>query len=184
MPRLNSQFHNDSHAVAVLRAHHSFTRFKAAAVEARRAGLGIVLNPLHRVFTLDISSDTLRWVWTLMMSEFELEEWPADRVLFELANEPGNFNNHSVARGRARFVDLLPPLLAQIAHAQPPRVMVLGGEMGYRDDYMGGTDFVNSGPALVRDAAALLALARRHTASNLSPPSTSTGRAILQPRHA
>ena len=93
-PGSTRSFRNDSHAVASLRAHHSFQKFKTAATEALHAGLGLVLNPLHKVFTLDVNADTLRWVWMLMVSEFGLD-WPSDRVVFELANEPGNFNNHS-----------------------------------------------------------------------------------------
>lgn len=157
-PGATRQFTNDAHAVRVLRRSMHFTRFKVAAVAAQRAGLRLVLNPMSRLYTLDVSTSTLRWVWRAMLAEFDSAAWPTDSVVFEMCNEPGNWNNHSVADGR-RFVDLLPQLLALVRATQPSRVMVVGGEMGYRGDHASGTAYVNSGPALVLDSPRLRQLA-------------------------
>ena len=159
-PGATRQFDSDTQAVDLLRRSAHFFRFKAAASAARQAGLRIVLNPMQQLHTLEVSAATLRWVWMAMLSEFSTHEWPAESVVFELVNEAGNFQNHSVS---GRFVELLPALLRLISSAQPSRVMIVGGEMGFRADFeTEGKVFVNSGPALVLDAPHIAALATRH----------------------
>ena len=158
-PGATRRFKNDSLAVATLRRSRHFTRFKASAEAARRAGLAVVLNPMHKLHTLEISADTLRWVWLAMLAEFaDATLWPTDRVVFELVNEPGNYHNHTTS---TRFVELLPQLLSLVATAQPERALIVGGEMGYR---AGGdpNDFVNSGPAIILDAPHIKRLAHRY----------------------
>lgn len=159
-PGATRRFDSDTQAVDLLRRSVHFERFKAAASAAQQAGLAIVLNPMQQLHTLEVSASTLRWVWMAMLAEFSTAEWPAERVVFELVNEPGNFQNHSVSGGR--FVEMLPALLRLISSAQPSRVMIVGGEMGSRADFEGGRKFVNSGPALVLDAPTIAALAARH----------------------
>lgn len=158
-PGSTHHFVDDSDAVAAIRRTRQFARFKSAATAARDAGLGLVLNPMHQLYTLEVSADTLKWVWLAMLAEFDSASWPTERIVFEVVNEPGCYNNHSVGgAGCGRFVDLLPPVLALLRGAQPSRVLMLGGEMGFREPRSG--EFVNSGPALIRDAPALRRLAR------------------------
>ena len=106
-----------------------FTSYVRAARRVLRAGLKLVLNPLHWKFMLQIDQRTLQLFWGAMLREFNTTDFPVDRVAFEMANEPGNWNRWSVEN---RAMDLLPGFAAQVSAAQPERVLVLpAGEMGW-----------------------------------------------------
>ena len=175
----------EEEAVAALRRTRAMAELKAAAHAARRAGLSAVLNPMHRLHTLQVRADTLRWVWSAMLLEFDEGAFPSDGLVFELVNEPGNYHNHTVVG--SRWVDMLPDVLELIARAQPKRVVIVGAEMGRRTDQPSAAaagfvrtradlyssavataaassraiDFVNSGPALAMDAASIADLGKR-----------------------
>lgn len=198
-PAATKEFQSDAEAVRLLRRSRFMHELKEAAEAARRAGLKSVINPMHRLFTLEVRPDTLRWVWSAMLLEFDEATFPPSDHAFELTNEPGNYHNHTVVG--ARFIDMVPALLHRIAASQPSRVVIVGGEMGRRVDdertaHAGPTDgnshdakresrlegghaihpseharaaasnvgieFVNSGPALIRDASHVRRLARRY----------------------
>lgn len=161
-PGSTRRFDDDTKAVSAIRSSRHFLRFKAAAEAARATGLGLVLNPMSQLYTLDVSASSLRWVWLAMLAEFNSSAWPTERVVFELVNEPGNYNNHTVSASRGRFVDLLPAVLQLIRREQPSRVLIIGGEMGYRADAPRRGEFINSGPALILDAPAIAAARRYH----------------------
>ena len=58
-----------------------------AARRVLRAGLKLVLNPLHWKFMLQIDQRTLQLFWGAMLREFNTTDFPVDRVAFEMANE-------------------------------------------------------------------------------------------------
>jgi len=160
-PGKTRSFENSDEAISRLKSSKQFIGLAAAAHAAKLHGLVAILNPLHQLFTLALNPDVLRWVWTTMIREFDEKAFPTDAFIFELANEPGNFNNHSIADGRL-WVDLIPAVLRLISVAQPTRVMIVGGEMGFRRDVLNVQDFTNSGPALSLDAPYLVSLAHKY----------------------
>ena len=191
-PGATRHFANDAEAVSSLRRSRHMRELKAAVMAAQRVGLPAVINPMHRLFTLEVKPDTLRWVWSAMLLEFTEAAFPPEDFVFELTNEPGNYHNHSVVGGS--YVAMLPALLHRIAASQPSRVCIVGGEMGRRLNqgplpHGGGTggagggsasstngdaylaraaasnpslEFVNSGPGLIRDATHVHRLGERY----------------------
>ena len=65
-----------------------FSDLKAAAVHALNAGLHVVLNPLHRRHRVEVTTETLRWVWKAMVQAFPIKDFPIDRVAFQMVNDP------------------------------------------------------------------------------------------------
>ena len=193
-PGSTRNFSSDADAIHVLRRSKFMRELKSAALAARAANLSAVINPMHRLYTLEVTRETLHWVWNAMLLEFDETNFPSERYVFELTNEPGNYHNHTVVGGS--FVDFVPPILHRIQQLQPRRVTIVGGEMGRRLDRpssssSGGSssgsgggsksgayssaaaraaasssvlEFVNSGPALIRDATHIRRAAQRHAA--------------------
>lgn len=135
-----SGLRDDAHVVRMLRRQPGYTDFVAAAQEALRAGLRLVLNPMHRLLTLEVrgrthstrtfgrsellknphwqvNARTLRWVWTAMLLDFTLQRFPPSRVAFELVNEPGNTTSASLAGGS--WISLISELAERIGAASP-----------------------------------------------------------------
>ena len=159
---------SDDDAIAMARerilADPGFARYKRAAQLVLSSGLRLVLNPLHKKWMLTLDVRTLQLFWGVMAAEFDAVAFPPDRVAFEMANEPGNWNTWHVDN---RAMDFLPNFVRQIGRAQPNRVLILpAGEMGYPRCGPDGpaAHFVQSWQAAVGDGA--IAFARYAHASH------------------
>ena len=136
----------------------TFALYKQAAADALSSGLSVVLDPLHVGFGLVLDAELLAAFWGAVLLEFDEVTFPPASVAFEMANEPGNaWGRHRV---RGRLSSLYRGWVEQVRRAQPSRVLVLPGELGFRCDGLGGGHSLSSSAALLADAAQLSSLAR------------------------
>ena len=105
-----------------------FVNYKRSARAVLRQGMRLVLNPMHKKWTATISETLVRRFWSAMLLEFDTDAFPIDRVAFEAVNEPGNWNSWAVAD---RAEDVLLGFANAVHAAQPGRVLILPGEMGF-----------------------------------------------------
>jgi len=145
-------------AHALMTADPTFALYKQAAADALSSGLSVVLDPLHVGFGLVLDAELLAAFWGAVLLEFDEVAFPPASVAFEMANEPGNaWGRHRV---RGRLSSLYRGWVEQVRRAQPSRVLVLPGELGFRCDGLGGGHSLSSSAALLADAAQLSSLAR------------------------
>ena len=144
-------------AHALMTADPTFALYKQAAADALSSGLSVVLDPLHVGFGLVLDAELLAAFWGAVLLEFDEVAFPPASVAFEMANEPGNaWGRHRV---RGRLSSLYRGWVEQVRRAQPSRVLVLPGELGFRCDGLGGGHSLSSSAALRADAAQLSSLA-------------------------
>lgn len=109
-----------------------FWRLWLAAKAAVDAGLHVVLNPFHQRMLVDVSHETVRWVWAAVLQEFLVEDFPVDSVVFEMVNEPANWTHANVV---GNWTSIVHDWVAQVRRVQPDRMLLLTGVQGMR----GGT---------------------------------------------
>lgn len=127
-------------------ARRAFWRLWLAAKAAVDAGLQVVLNPFHQRTLVEVSSTTVRWVWAAVLQEFSVDDFPVDRVAFEMVNEPANWTHATVVG--TDWPSLVHQWVAQIHKAQPDRRLIITGVQGMRS---GRPPSVNSLTGLVLD---------------------------------
>ena len=110
-----------------------FTALKTAAVRALREGLQVVISPLHRRHRVDVNGETLRWVWGAMLEAFPTEDFPVDRVAFQMVHDPTVIDEEAAADGlyyggvkredAPQWEGLVANWSKQVQQAQPGRVL-------------------------------------------------------------
>lgn len=136
--------------------------FKQQVEFALEADLLVVLDPLHTLMMVEQTHDAFSWMWEVLLECFSTNDFPVDRVAFEIVNEPGSWHLRRVQRDF--FSTVLRPITAQIHAAQPTRIVVVPGEMGHRCDI---TDWASSSEGLLMDAHLVNELASRQHPSPL-----------------
>ena len=110
---------------------------KAAAVHALNAGLYVILNPLHRRHRVDVTAETLRWVWGAVLEAFPAEDFPIDRVAFQMVHDPSVISEDAAHRIKddslffggvkqedaGHWRDMMVSWAKQVHDAQPGRVL-------------------------------------------------------------
>jgi hypothetical protein len=127
-------------------ARRAFWRLWQATKAAVDAGLLVVLNPFHQRMLVPVSAETVRWVWTAVLSEFSAKTFPVDRVAFEMVNEPANWTHASVVGDN--WTAIVREWVIQVRRVQPDRVLILTGVQGRRG---GHPPSVSSREGLVAD---------------------------------
>lgn len=111
-------------------ARRPFWRMWLAAKAAVDAGLLVVLNPFHQRYLVDVSNETVGWVWKAVLQEFSVDDFPIDRVAFEMVNEPSNYSHARVVGDD--WASIVRGWVMQVRSVQPERVLVLTGVQGMR----------------------------------------------------
>ena len=106
-----------------------FWRLWLAAKAAVDAGLMVVLNPFHQRMVVDVTNETVQWVWAAVLQEFLVEDFPVDRVAFEMVNEPANWTHAKVDGNWSAIVHAW---VTQVRQVQPNRMLMLTGVQGMR----------------------------------------------------
>lgn len=111
-------------------ARRTFWRLWLITKAAVDVGLKVVLNPFHQRMLVDVSNETVQWVWSAVLREFTMEQFPIDRVAFEMVNEPANWTHARVA-GKD-WAAIVNDWVCQVRREQPDRMLVITGVQGMR----------------------------------------------------
>ena len=123
-------------------AGRAFINFRKATLDALDAGLMVVLNPFHQRQLVEVSDETVRWIWIAVLQEFNVYDFPVSRVAFEMINEPKDV----VSSGS--WKQMVHNWVAMVRREQPERVLILTGVQGWRG---GHPPYVSSREGLLDD---------------------------------
>ena len=113
-----------------VRSHSGLITLRTGVKDALAHNLTVVLDPLHVLPNeLPLSYQMISLLWRVLLETFSSEEFPCDRVAFELVNEPGNSKQASLEP--ETWYDMLPALVSAIRREQPSRILLVGPAQGF-----------------------------------------------------